>query len=175
MEKTSNRFYGVPVALNALHEDSGILRVSGYCCHFGKANHNGEVVVADSFSKWLEHLSESDMRLPLNYNHDSDRQIGGIDSLKADDKGLWMEAHINTEVAFVRDELLPLIKGGDLSYLSTEGFISNVKGNDDGSYTVGCFALTAVALVALPADFSAKPTINSAKPKEGAKFRKLIF
>lgn len=150
---------------NAIEREGNILRVSGYACHFNAVNHNGEIVTAASFTEWLEHLKESDMKPMFTYNHESNKLIGGWDEITPDETGLFVRGHINTDVAFVRDELLPLIESGDLTYLSTEGW---AKGAEDADgYRCDEFNLTAISLVALPADFDATASFNSLNKTPG--------
>jgi len=81
------------------------------------------------------------------------------------DEGLSMQAHLNKDVALVRDTIWPLIESGDIDSVSTEGFIDNgwngIIENEDGSYYVKDFILLGVALVANPADWDAKFTFKN--------------
>lgn len=166
---------------NRVEREGNTLKVEGYACHFNVRNHNGEIVTAESFGNWLDEMSEGGQKPVFNYNHDNNRVIGGWDSIEADETGLLVRGHINTDVAFVRDELLPLIEAGDLSHLSTEGWACGEYDEKQNAYVCDQFQLTAIALVALPADFAAKADIhNKLRKPEGEtpkkqRYGKLIY
>ena len=160
MENRLHTLNGLRLNKETIKEDGNLLKIEGYACHFGTANGNGEIVSESSFADFFKALEEGGQMPSFTFNHNSNALIGGWDSIVSDEKGLYVKGHINTDVAFVRDNLLPLIKGGDLNCLSTEGFVGDCKRNDDGTYHAGAFILTAISLVALPADFNAK-TITS--------------
>lgn len=137
--------------------DEGLMHIEGYVCHFGKPNHNGEIVSESSFAKFFKELKNGGQMPMFNYNHDSALIIGGWDEIVSDDNGLYAKGHINTNVALVRDTIKPLMDSGDLNGLSTEGYINMETAEWDkaGNLIAKDFALTGIALVALPADFAA--------------------
>lgn len=149
---------GIALDRKERNEGENLIRIGGYAAHFGKVNGNGEIVTEDSFRNFFEMLQEGGQMPMLTYNHNSDLLIGGWDKITADDKGLYAEGHINADVALVRDTILPLMESGDLNGLSTEGWYdwNTASVNDDGSVNIADYALTAISLVALPADFAAK-------------------
>lgn len=155
------------LSLNALHIDSVNVTdtgatVEGYAAHFNKVNGNGEIVDENSFTKFFEELKAGGLMPAFNWQHNSDRIIGGWDSITADAEGLKVVGHLNTESKFVRDEVLPLLKAGDVASLSTEGFswFEDWEEREDGFY-IKNFSLTAIALVALPADFGARVSLKN--------------
>lgn len=154
--------------LNALRLDrvgeksgDGLVPIEGYACHYGVANHNGEIVDENSFSYWLGKMKEGGVMPIFNYQHGSDI-IGGWDRFESDATGLKGYGHLNTNVAFVRDNVLPLVESGDVTYLSTEGWCDwdSIEERGDSLY-LGKFILCGVSLVSLPADFGAKMTIKN--------------
>ena len=149
---------------NAVETDS-LLNIEGYCCHFNRANLNQEVVDAHSFDTFFDMYVEGKLNPKLNYNHDSNYIIGGIDDFDVKKDGLYMKAHINKNVAICRDMIIPNILSGDLNTFSTEGYIkdgySGIVENEDGSYYVKDFLLTAVGVVPTPADWDAKFTLTN--------------
>lgn len=157
------------LSLNSIKIDSPIdfttedvVRVEGYAAHFDKVNLNGEIVTKESFDTFLRTLSEGGMMPMFTYNHDCNAIIGGWDTIRTDDTGLWCEGHLNKNVKFVSDTIIPLMQSGDLNYLSTEGFTpwDKVEETEEG-FLLKDFCLTAISLVALPADFSAKVNIKN--------------
>lgn len=147
---------------NALADDEKLV-INGYCAHFGVKNLNQEMVDANSFKEFFSLYNDGKLTPALNYNH-TDTIIGGIDSIESRDDGLYLTAHLNKNVP-ICDMLIPNIMAGDVSGLSTEGFVrggvDGVDFLDDGSYYVRDFMLTAVAVVSTPADFDAKFTVRN--------------
>ena len=161
--------------------DGDTIRVSGRACHFGTANHNGEIVTEESFADFFNELSNGGQMPIFNYQHDALHIIGGWDKVYSDAEGLLVEGHL-TKTAFVRDEIIPLMESGDVFSLSTEGWGSDITVNEDNTYNVGKFLLTGISLVALPADFGANVSTNALllerRAKENAirkNKRKLIY
>ena len=173
---------GLRLNKESVKEEGNLVHIEGYACHFGIANGHGEIVSEPSFASFFKELEEGGQMPSFTFNHNSNYLIGGWDSIVSDDKGLYVKGHINTDVAFVRDNLLPLIKGGDLNCLSTEGYVGGLKHNEDGTYNASEFVMTAISLVALPADFNAKTTISEnalelkrkKKAENKAKVRRII-
>lgn len=139
-----------------LKNDGDKAILEGFAAHYGDANLNMERVDADSFTKFFEMYNSKKLKPYLNYNHDSDKQVGGIDELESRNEGLYIKAHLNTRLPFVSDWIIPLIEGGDLKSFSTEGWAYDVTYLDDETYYVGQFMLTAVALVQTPADYKSE-------------------
>ena len=163
--------------INKVERTDNTLKVEGYACHYNTRNHNFEIVTADCFTEFLNELKENGLKPMFTFNHDSNCIIGGWDEFTSDDTGLFAKGHINTDVAFVRDNLLPLIEAGDLNHLSTEGWASGEWSDKQEAYVCDKFMLTAVSLVALPADFSAKAEIRNRyenKPKQ-KQIKKLLI
>lgn len=149
------------------------LEIEGYCCHFNRKNLNGEIVYRSSFDTFFTAYEKGTIRPLINHEHNNDRIIGGIDDLDRDDTGLYIVAHLNKNIPYVEEWLIPNIMSGDIKNFSTEGFpvggYDSIKINDDKSYSVLDFMLTAVAIVNHPADWTADFTVRnylSTKPTE---------
>ena len=147
------RIYNELAICNAV-EDGDFLRIEGYAAHFQKANLNQERVKKSSFDEFFELYNAGKLIPGLNWNHDPNLYIGGIDELTAKRDGLYMKAHLNRSVAIVRDMLIPNILAKDISGLSTEGFVdwNDIEYLDDGTYMCNKFILTNVAVVKNPAE-----------------------
>lgn len=147
---------------NAVNEDS-FLRIEGSAAHFGTPNLNGEIVEASSFNDFFALYDQGKLKPALNFNHDSSNLIGGIDKLYVKDDALWCSAHLNKDVAFCRDTLIPMIEGGDIRSFSTEGFVNynDIEEREDGNYLAKKFLLTAVAIVSVPADYKSEFCIKN--------------
>lgn len=151
MEKTINRFSN-----NGISFDDDLI-ITGYACHWNVKNKNNEIVDANSFDYWLKELNNGAQRPMMTFNHDDNCIIGAWDDFDCDDTGLWVVGHINSDVAFCKDTIIPLVRHGDLNSLSTQGW-SDRKTNElrDGGVYIKDFILTAISIVGLPADFDAK-------------------
>lgn len=147
---------------NAMEEDS-FLRIEGTAAHFGTPNLNGEIVDATSFNDFFSLYEAGKLKPALNFNHDSSMPIGGIDKLYIKDDALYCAAHLNKDVAFCRDTLIPMVMGGDIRSYSTEGFVryEDIEEREDGNYFAKKFLLTAVAIVSVPADYNSAFTIKN--------------
>lgn len=155
------------IKLVNLKEDDGKMFLEGYAAHFDKVNLNSQIVNAKSFDTYFSLLNDNKIgKAIMNWEHDRDKQIGAIDNITTDDEGLFIEAHLNTDIPFVSDWLVPNIKANDLTGLSTEGYvyggIDGIVMNDDGSYYVKDFILYAVALTTNPADVEARFSLANA-------------
>lgn len=163
MEKT---FFNA-LKLERINEDkdNGRVLIEGYACHFGKPNGNGEIVDEESFKDCLKLFKEGGQMPVFNYQH-TDQIIGGWDEITTNTVGIYVKGHINTNVAYVRDNIMPLVKGGDVCHLSTEGWYewNSMEERESGYYVGKCF-LYGISLVALPADFGAKAIIKNGLAK----------
>lgn len=167
-----NIFLGQYKIDNAIQKDDNI-EIEGFICHFGKANLNQEIVDSQSFNTFFNMMENGQLKPKLNYNH-TDSLIGGIRDIISVDEGLYMSAYLNNNIALVRDMIAPSVLAGELDSFSTEGYIQNgyegIVENEDGSYYVKDFLLTAVAIVPTPADplatFTLKNFIDEYKLKK---------
>ena len=134
--------------------------LTGYAAHFGEANMNHERVNASSFAQCLKDRSEGRHNIVVNYNH-LPEVYGGVDEISTDSTGLYITAHLNTGIPFVRDNLIPNILAGDIKSFSTEGACPNgyediVYDEKDDTYFVKNFYLFAVAVTPHPADWKSE-------------------
>lgn len=147
-------------------QDGDRFSLTGYAAHFGEANLNRERVNASSFAQCLKDRSEGRHNIVVNYNHLSD-VYGGVDEITTDSTGLFVRAHLNTAIPFVRDNLIPNILAGDIKSFSTEGVCPNgfddiVYNDRDDTYFVKNFYLLAVAVTPHPADWKSEFTVANA-------------
>lgn len=148
---------------NASTED-GFLKIEGYCAHYGKPNLNDEIVDAKSFDAFFNMYKSNQITPHLTWEH-TDTVIGGIDKIVSKNNGLWMSARLNNNVKIVNEMIAPNVLAGDIDRFSTEGYIMNgidgIVENEDGSYYVKNFLLTAVSVVRTPADPAAVFTVKN--------------
>lgn len=147
---------------NAVDEDN-FLRIEGTAAHFDVPNLNNEIVDANSFTKFFEMYKENKIRPSLTYNHDSTNLIGGIDKIYIENNTLMCAAHINKNIKFCADTLIPSILAGDIRSYSTEGFVSyeDIEERENDTYYCKNFILTAVSCVNLPADYQSEFVIKN--------------
>ena len=141
------------------------LNIEGYICHFMQKNLNDEVVDKNSFNDFFEMYSEGKITPVVNYNHDSNQIIGGVDTIETREDGLYMKAFLNREVRINSEMIIPNILAGTLNGFSTEGFIKDgwdgIVELSNGGYYVKSFLLTSVAVTATPADWDAKFSLSN--------------
>lgn len=157
---------GIRFEYSAPKDGDGVQRIAGYVCRWNETNANGWNIQPGAFDKSLAAFREQGIKPRLDYEHDFSAIIGGIDSLESDDKGLRIEAHLNTGVALVRDTVLPLMQGGDLNFFSSE-FIDDKAEWDEKTQCVivRVATLVGVAVVSLPADSGAEAYLASYRPQ----------
>ena len=161
---TNNKIYLNDFKIENYADDSDFLKIQGYCCHYGNANLNDEIVDNTSFAAFFKLYNDKKLNPSFTYDH-SDEVIGGIDSIVSKKDGLYLTARLNKKVKRCNEMIIPNIMAGDLNSLSTEGFPLNytksIVENEDGSYFVKDFILTAVSVVRTPADYDAKFSITN--------------
>jgi len=164
-------------------EDGNFLKIEGYACHFNQKNLNNEIVDEKSFKDFFELYNAKKVVPALNWSH-TDTIIGNIDKLESKSDGLFMQARLNKSVKIVEDMIAPNILSGAINSFSTEGYCQGgydgiVYNEKDGSYYVKSFLLTAVAVVAVPADWEAKFSVSNLfknnKPQEPETKRRSII
>lgn len=163
MEKKIRLYNDIDIITFNSEDDK--LNIEGYAAHFGLKNLNNEYCFKESFKSFFEMYESGKMKPVLNYEHDNSKQIGSIDDVTADNTGLYVKAHINKNIPWCRDWLIPNIEMGDIKSYSTEmvviGGKNGIRINEDGSYVVLDGLLTAVAVVQHPADWQSEFTIKN--------------
>lgn len=145
-------------------DDTDFLIIEGTAAHFDVPNLNSEIVNAASFDKFFKmYKEEKKIKPALTYNHDSSNLIGGIDDIYVDNNTLMCLAHINKNIKFCADTLIPSIIAGDTKSFSTEGYLSydDIVERGDGTYYCKNFLLTAISVVNLPADYQSEFVIKN--------------
>lgn len=148
-------------------EDNKIY-IEGYAMHFNKVNMNGEMVRPGAFDEFFNILKEKNNMPVFNVFHKQDQLIGAWTNIRQDETGLWVEGYLDLSVAYVRDEIAPLVRNGALSNLSTEMWINynDIEPKED-YYIVNKAMLTGISLVPIGADMDTKIVLkNAIEPKE---------
>ena len=163
MEQNKIYFDNSELIINNAVEDDEFLRIDGTAAHFGTPNLNGEIVDDKSFASFFEMYADGKLKPALNYNHDNNMLVGGVDKIYIQDNTLRCSAHLNKNIAFCRDTLIPMIMSGDVKSYSTEGYVGydDIEKRDDNTYYAANFILTAVAIVPTPADYKSEFSIKN--------------
>lgn len=157
-----NKYISQTFKIENTAKDEKGLKIEGYCAHYNQKNLNGELVDENTYKAFFNLYEDGKIKPHFNWNH-TDMIIGGIDTIESKEKGLYITCHLNNDVAIVRDMIAPNIIAGDLDSFSTEesplnGYEDIVKLENDGFYLKNA-VLMGVAIVSVPADWSAKFTI----------------
>lgn len=90
---------------------------TGYASVFGALDSYRDIVMPGAFSKSLADFEARGRKVPILWQHRSGSPIGVYDVIKEDDKGLYVEGSLNTDVIQAR-EAHSLLKQGALSGIS---------------------------------------------------------
>lgn len=145
-------------------DDSDFLIIEGSAAHFDVPNLNNEIVSASSFDNFFKlYKEEKKIKPTLTYNHDSNMLIGGIDDIYVDNDKLMCLAHVNKNIKFCADTLIPSILAGDTKSFSTEGFVSyeDIEERENDTYFCKSFLLTCISIVSIPADYKSEFVIKN--------------
>lgn len=145
---------GLPFEIKDVSEQG---RVFGYASVFGNVDRGGDRVLAGAFRKTLG----SGKRVRMLWQHKMDEVIGGWDTLREDNKGLWVEGNLNLDVQRAR-ETYALMKADQIDGLSI-GYTtdrSSVKRASDGAVELSELDLFEVSVVTVPMN---PETVASAK------------
>lgn len=145
--------------------DDGKFIITGYAALFNHRNLNDEIVLPTSFDQSISMFDEGKLTPYLNYEHQGDKVVGGIDGIGKDSKGLIITAHLNRKNKWVDEWLCPAIENGDIKSFSTEGTVrsaDDIVWNTDESYTVKNFLLLGCAITKTPAEWNSTFSIANA-------------
>lgn len=104
-----------PFEVKAVDSAKGTFK--GYGSVFGELDSYRDIVMPGAFSKSLAQYAAQDRPVPMLWQHNAREPIGVYTVIKEDEKGLYVEGDINTEVQRGR-EALSLMKQRALSGLS---------------------------------------------------------
>lgn len=86
-------------------------RITGYGSKFGLVDSYNEIVVKGAFKKSLQRMTKAKAILPILWQHDADIPIGGWDSYKEDDVGLYLEGDLDLDTQAGREAWSAVKKG----------------------------------------------------------------
>ena len=85
-------------------------RVKGYASKFGLTDSYNEIVQPGAFKKSVARLNKSKAILPILWQHDSDIPIGGWDTFKEDDVGLYLEGTLDLDTQAGKEAYSAVLK-----------------------------------------------------------------
>ncbi|WP_209425720.1 HK97 family phage prohead protease [Pararhodobacter sp. SW119] len=97
-----------------IHDGS---KVAGYASIFGARDQGGDTVVPGAYAASLARLAAAGGRVRMLWQHDASQPIGVWDTVREDERGLWVEGRLLTEVTRAR-EAAALMEAGAVDGLS---------------------------------------------------------
>lgn len=149
-------------ALTADDDETG--KISGYASTYNNPDLSGDVMLPGCYAPALAKIEKSGVMPVMFFSHDHySVPCGTWDSIKSDDKGLYVSGRINKDLESGR-EIYSALKFGSLSGLSV-GFSFSPEGvedNDAGGYDFKAIDdLMEISICAMPCNQSAR--IDSVK------------
>lgn len=148
--------------LTAEDDESG--KISGYASTYNTPDFSGDVMLPGCYAPALAKIEKSGVMPVMFFSHDHwSVPCGTWDSIKSDDKGLYVSGRINKDLESGR-EIYSALKFGSMSGLSV-GFSfgpDDVEGNDAGGYDFKSIPdLMEISICAMPCNNNAR--IDSVK------------
>lgn len=141
---------------------------SGYGSVFGVVDSYNEIVAPGAFASSLADRAAKGRKLPILWQHQSDRPLGVYEVVKEDARGLYLEGQLLVgDVAQAR-EAHALMKAGAISGLSI-GYWPRASSLDDktGVRTLTAVDLDEVSIVTRPANDEARIDVVKMKLAHG--------
>lgn len=91
--------------------------LAGYASLFGRADQGGDIVQAGAYKASLAKLASQGRKVKMLWQHDPTRPIGVWDTVREDERGLYVAGRILPEVQTGR-EALSLLEAGAIDGLS---------------------------------------------------------
>lgn len=127
--------------------------VKGYASTFNNVDRDGDIIMPGAFSKTISELASNDRPIRMLYQHSTQELIGGfpIDRVSVDQKGLFVEGHINLDVQRGR-EAFSLAKQNVLTDFSIGFSIVEADFASNGVRQIKELRLWEVSMVGEPAN-----------------------
>lgn len=140
--------------LKAVSDDG---KFSGYGSVFGVVDTYNEIVAANAFGASLADREAKGRKLPVLWQHQSDKPIGVYDVVREDAKGLYVEGRLLIKDVALAAETHALLKHGVVSGLSV-GYWTRESSYDEktGVRTLTRLDLEEVSIVSFPANDDAR-------------------
>ena len=144
-------------ALTADDDETG--KISGYASTYNNPDLSGDVMLPGCYAPALAKIEKSGVMPVMFFSHEHySVPCGTWDSIKSDDKGLYVSGRINKDLESGR-EIYSALKFGSMSGLSV-GFSfgpDDVEGNDAGGYDFKSIPdLMEISICAMPCNQSAR-------------------
>lgn len=130
---------------------------SGYGSVFGVVDTYNEIVAAGAFIESLADRKAKGRKLPVLWQHQSNRPLGVYETVREDSKGLYVEGQLLTKDVALAREAHALMKAGAVSGLSI-GYWTRDSSYDEktGVRTLTKLDLEEVSIVTMPANEEAR-------------------
>ena len=123
--------------------------IEGYASYFGRCDQGGDIVEQGAYDASLKAISARDGRVKMLWQHDPSQPIGVWDTVKADEKGLYVKGRILTDVEKGR-EAAALIAAGAIDGLSIGYRTKRATKDAKGRRLLAELELWEVSLVTFP-------------------------
>lgn len=123
--------------------------VSGYGSIFDIVDSHGDIIVKGAFS------CANQKQVKLLWQHDPNEPIGFVKNLIEDDKGLWIDAEINTKISRGSDAV-SLIEQGVITDLSVGFFLKKYSYNSKNQRVIYDLDLVEISIVTFGANKDSK-------------------
>jgi HK97 family phage prohead protease len=123
--------------------------ISGYASLFGTPDQNNDVVQAGAYAKSLKVLSSKGRNVKMLWQHDPSQPIGVWEEVREDERGLFVQGRILTDIQAGR-EALALIEAGAIDGLSIGYRTKRAEKATGGQRLLHELELWEVSLVTFP-------------------------
>lgn len=152
-------------SLKALGEEGAF---EGYGAVFENIDFGGDIVAPGAFSETIKKLLKSGRKLPILWQHDTNRPIGVFEELKEDDRGLFVKGQLFTNDVQLAREAYALLKGGAVTGLSIGyGVVKSERDETTGVRTLKELELFEISVVTFPMNDEARVDTVKQKITEG--------
>lgn len=123
--------------------------IEGYASLFGRSDKGGDVVQKGAYAASLKRLGSAGIRVKMLWQHDPAEPIGVWDTVREDERGLYVKGRLLREVTRAR-EACALIEAGALDGLSIGYRTKRAEKGAGGGRLLHELELWEVSLVTFP-------------------------
>lgn len=133
--------------------------ISGYGAVFGNVDSGGDIIMPDAFNGCISRSREKGYKPKMLWQHDPGQPIGVWDTMKADDRGLFMQGRVVADVTKGREAIALMkakaIDGLSIGYKTTDyeyekndmGMVRKIKEADVWETSIVTFPMNTEARV----------------------------
>lgn len=151
--QNKSRNFSRELELKQISEDG---RFSGYASVFGNVDSDGDIISEGAFTESLNRIKDRPNALPILWQHSPSEVLGTYDSLKEDERGLYVEGQLVLEVGKAK-EAYHLLKAKAINALSIGFQVQEFSVDKEiGTFTITKADLWEISLVTFPANNEAR-------------------